>query len=1320
MIKIAKARNRGAKSAPILNAPQLFERFFDATWYAETYPDVKEFGWDAKDHYLKHGYSEKRSPHPLFDLHWYSERHPEVFEAGVEPLSHYFDRGWRMLHSPHPLFDPTQYLMQNIDLVAADVDPLRHYLDLGKLEGRTLHPLFDTSWYLETNRDVADVDYDPLSHFLTFGWKEKRRPHPLFDIDWYLEQNGDVATAGVNPWLHYIRFGWKEGRSPHPQFDARWYVEQYLDGTSQSCEPLAHYLSWGWREGLLPSSQSHLKPNTSGCAAPLYLRTVDELARTDRKATSLLNGVGRRGTLVLVLHETEVGGAPHVLKQFACWLRDRTRFDVRLVSLRGGNLRHTFAEIAPLLVLADHAEESRSEILKEWMGSEVRAVFLNSIASGAFLNYIPANLPTIAFIHELPQLLELFPSEVELVRARAQRVIGGGPEVTRALQERYDFEPEKLASAVSFIEALPGDVDFAQRRSEARSGLGLDEKRVVIMGCGILHWRKSPDKFIEVAEIVLGRGIDADFIWLGGGPDQEACEQMLLEKGLENRVRFAGYEPDVPGKLAAADIFVLSSQEDPFPLVALYAAQAGLPIVCFQEAGGIEGFVSKGSGVAVPFMDVGAMADAVERYALDQRLRENDGLVGREQVERSHTIDVIGPLLLHHLRDATGLVPEVSVVVPNYNYEPYLPERLKSISEQTFQDFEVILLDDASEDESVDILEDFAARRPGTRVVVNKCNSGSPFVQWMRGMEMARADLVWLAEADDRCRPELLATLLPFFDDRNVRIASCASQPITASGEVIGDYRPMYLDRITPGRWNRDYMATDHEEAQRGLGIANSFPNASAVIFRKFRPEASFIKELTEMKLCGDWYFYVRAMHNGLVGFSASIMNDHRRHDNTVTHKLEGSLRYFNELSTVRAYIGRTYRQSAETRAKIAEFLTQDIVRFNIADAEELPSAPAPSKSVPSLLMVAPDLAPGGGQVFAISLANEWSRRGGRVILLNVGNQETHPAMLLKIAPEVILLEARMPDADLATLHRRFDIDIVHSGIWWADRWVDDNRDALPEDMPWIISMHGCHETIMAEPDIDRSFPERIARMIDRASWVYTAEKNLKVFETHGRPDRLARICNGMNEEPVRRRLQRKDLGLREAATVLCLASRAIDSKGWDEAVRVTSRLNREGHNVDLMLIGEGPSAEKIRGENPEHVRLLGQVANLQDYLAIADVGLLPSSFVGESFPLVLIEMMAKSLPIVASAVGEIPWMLGNGDDSAGLLVPIKEDCIDEEALYAAIVRLMDPDFRREMGQASHRRFETQFTLERMLDCYCDIYDSEKNGLEKRWRAAMA
>jgi hypothetical protein len=206
-------------------------------------------------------------------------------------------------------------------------------------------------------------------------------------------------------------------------------------------------------------------------------------------------------------------------------------------------------------------------------------------------------------------------------------------------------------------------------------------------------------------------------------------------------------------------------------------------------------------------MDVAAMPEAVGRDAADPALRAATGAIGMDQVAARHAIDIAGPRLLRHLRDVARLAPEVSVVLPNDKDAPYLDQRLASIAAQELQDIEFILLDDASTDGSASILEAFAEGRADTRLVANAENSGSPFVQWMRGMEMARSDVIWLAGADGSCEPDLLATLAPLFDDRNMRLASCMSVPVRADGSTIGDYRALYLDRIAPGRYDRDVVA---------------------------------------------------------------------------------------------------------------------------------------------------------------------------------------------------------------------------------------------------------------------------------------------------------------------------------------------------------------------------------------------------------------------------------------------------------------------------------------------------------------------------------
>src|SRR5690349_3561194 len=95
------------------------------------------------------------------------------------------------------------------------------------------------------------------------------------------------------------------------------------------------------------------------------------------------------------------------------------------------------------------------------------------------------------------------------------------------------------------------------------------------------------------------------------------------------------------------------------------------------------------------------------------------------------------------------MTPKVSVIVPNYNHARYLKQRIDSVLNQTFTDFELILLDDHSTDESLSIIENYRNHPRVSAIILNAENSGSTFRQWRKGLEQAKGQFVWIAESDD-------------------------------------------------------------------------------------------------------------------------------------------------------------------------------------------------------------------------------------------------------------------------------------------------------------------------------------------------------------------------------------------------------------------------------------------------------------------------------------------------------------------------------------------------------------------------------------------
>jgi glycosyltransferase involved in cell wall biosynthesis len=265
-------------------------------------------------------------------------------------------------------------------------------------------------------------------------------------------------------------------------------------------------------------------------------------------------------------------------------------------------------------------------------------------------------------------------------------------------------------------------------------------------------------------------------------------------------------------------------------------------------------------------------------------------------------------------------MPKVSVVIPNYNHTAYLRQRIDSVLGQTFQDFEVILMDDCSTDESRAILSKYATD-PRVRIVFNEINSGSPFKQWKKGIALARGQYIWIAESDDYAEETLLAVLVSRLDaDSNIALCNCRSWRVTADAKIIGHLVPE-SPAFDISRWKEDFCSDGREECERYLVYCCTVLNASSVLFRKEIYDRVAGVDQT-MRMCGDWKLWAAmALEGKIAHVGGKPLNYYREHDASATNTSLRSGVYVAEYLEVVRWILQKLAPDKASRMKFSNGL---------------------------------------------------------------------------------------------------------------------------------------------------------------------------------------------------------------------------------------------------------------------------------------------------------------------------------------------------------------------------------------------------------------
>ncbi len=225
--------------------------------------------------------------------------------------------------------------------------------------------------------------------------------------------------------------------------------------------------------------------------------------------------------------------------------------------------------------------------------------------------------------------------------------------------------------------------------------------------------------------------------------------------------------------------------------------------------------------------------------------------------------------------------PLVSIIIPCYNHAKYIAQRIESILKQSFQDFELILLDDCSTDDSSSILQEYSSYPKVAHLIINQHNSGSTFSQWDKGLKLAKGKYIWIAESDDYADENFLNKTTQLLDQSpHIGLCYCQSYKIDENGKIIGDMM-YHTESFKSDRWNNNYIDNGKDEILNYLIFKNTIPNASAVLFRR-NALLNIPKCIQGMKLVGDLYCYCNILIDWDIAYIADKLNFFRFHNSSV------------------------------------------------------------------------------------------------------------------------------------------------------------------------------------------------------------------------------------------------------------------------------------------------------------------------------------------------------------------------------------------------------------------------------------------------------
>ncbi len=364
--------------------------------------------------------------------------------------------------------------------------------------------------------------------------------------------------------------------------------------------------------------------------------------------------------ILFISHDASRSGAPFVLLYLLQWLKsNKKHIQLDLLLVNGGPLEEDFKSLCKDVYMVPEFPEKPNFLQEvyqkvfDFLGEKIKdnidlffkriaknnynLIYANTVVSVSNAVKLKRNLPQsklILHIHEMNTIITTMAPDFNIYINSVDFFIAASEPVKTNLITNWSIIPNNVEVIYEFNNQKPNEL----KKSNTIFTVGAS---------GLSHWRKGNDVFIQVARYIKTHFPQAKimFVWVGREFRDKAMIDADIEKlGLEKTVYFIGESQHPEEEYINFDIFLLTSREDPFPLVCIEVANLKKPIICFEHASGSAEVIKKGGGFVVPYLDIEGMSEKIMFYYNNPKKIREDGEVAQELFS-GYTPENICPLI---------------------------------------------------------------------------------------------------------------------------------------------------------------------------------------------------------------------------------------------------------------------------------------------------------------------------------------------------------------------------------------------------------------------------------------------------------------------------------------------------------------------------------------------------------------------------------------------------------------------------------------------------------------------------------------------------